>query len=224
MKNTLWRRVSGFVILLALASGIPMHAEKAEGKTASLTVAVAGNNGFTGTATINRFEAHGNQIVAIGFVRSSSGASFAGVVWPVTVTVNGNPVPLAAAFGQTRRSAQLTRIAWSPDQGNGARLVPVQSTSTSCGVLNITVGSTSGTTVNLAGASVTIMPIGLDISGDSSTPVGGLVCSALNVVKSVSGVVNLLNSLLSTLTGLVGGVTGGLGGVTGGVGGAIGGF
>jgi hypothetical protein len=212
MKNTLGRRVSGFVILLALASGIPMHAQKAEGKTSSLTVPVAGNNGFTGTATINRFEARGNQIVAIGFVRSSSGTSFAGVVW--NVAINANPATLTATSGPARASAQLTRIAWSPGQGNSARLVPVQSTS--CGVLNISLGAT---TVNLAGASVSLMPIGLDVSGQSGTPVGGLVCSALNLLGNVSSLVNLLNSLLGTLTGVLGGVTGGLGGVGGATGG-----
>jgi hypothetical protein len=63
----------------------------------------------------------------------------------------------------------------------------------------------------------------INISGQSGTPVGGLVCSLLNVVSSVGGivgsvanVVNLLSSLLGSLTGALGSATAGLGGVTGG--------
>jgi len=109
--------------------------------------------------------------------------------------------------------AHLTQIAWSPDRQNGARLVPVQATG-SCGVLNLSLGATS---VNLAGVQVSLDPIGLSISGQSGTPVGGLVCSLLSLVSSVGGivgsvanVVNLLNNLLGSLTGALGGATGGL--------------
>lgn len=217
MKNRLLR-VSGLVILLLLMSGIPLTAEKT---AAGLTVPVTGSNNFNGTATITRFLNRGHEIVAIGFVRDSTGTSFAGVAWPVMLKADATTVSATSATAPA--VAHLARIAWSPSGQSGARLVPVQATG-SCGVLNISLGMT---TVNLAGASVTLNPIGLDVSGQSGTPVGGLVCSILSIVSSVSGlvgdvgsVVNLLNSLLGSLTGGLGGLTGGLGGSTGGLGGA----
>ena len=207
MKNTAWR-VSGLAILLLMMSGIPVKAQKA---AAGLTVPVAGSGDFNGTATINRFERRGGQIVAIGFVKNSAGTAFAGVVWPVTLSAN--PGTLTATSVPAMAGAQLTRIAWSPRGQNGARLVPVQAAG-SCGVLNISLGAT---TVNLAGAQVSLSPITLDVSGQSGTPVGDLVCAILNIVGSVGGlvnsvanVVNLLNSLLGSLTGALGGLTGGL--------------
>ena len=212
MRNIVLR-TSGLVILLLLASGIPVAAQK----TAGLTLPVSGNNNsFTGTATINRFVKEGKDIVAIGFVKSSSGTSFAGVAWSVTVSTDAGAVATSSA--QAPAMAQLTRIAWSGQ--NGARLVPVQATS--CGVLNISLGATS---INIEGVQVSLPAIGpLTISGQSGTPIGSLVCAVNSIVSSVggvvgdvAGVVNLLNSLLGSLTGALGGVAGGLGGVTGGL-------
>jgi hypothetical protein len=211
-------RLSGLVILLLLMGGISVATEKT---ASSLTVPVAGNNDFSGTATITRFEKQEHQIVAIGFVKNATGTAFAGVAWQVKLSADSGA--LAATSGPAAaRQQQLTRIAWSPRGQDGARFVPVQGTTGSCGALNISLGATM---VNIAGAQVSLMPIGLDVSGQSGTPMGGLVCSLLNIVSSVSGlvgdvasVVNLLNSLLGSLTGALGGVTGGLGGVTGGTG------
>jgi hypothetical protein len=47
---------------------------------------------------------------------------------------------------------------------------------------NISLGAI---TVDLAGAQVALNPIGINVSGQSGTPVGGIVCSLLNVVSSV---------------------------------------
>jgi hypothetical protein len=199
-------KVSGLVILL-LASGIPAMAQQ----TSSLTVPVTGSKGFKGTATINQFVNQGGHVVAIGSVANSSRTAFAGVAWQVALSTN--PGGLAAYSGPAPAVARLTQIAWSPNRQSGARLVPVQAPS-SCGVLSINLGATM---IDLAGAQVALDPIGINISGQSGTPVGGLVCSLLNLVSSVGGivgsvadVVNLLNSLLGSLTGSLGGVTGGL--------------
>jgi hypothetical protein len=211
MRNTL-SRMSGVVLLLA-ASGMPLAAQT----TAHLTVPVTGSNNFKGTATINRFVNQGSQISAIGVVKNSAGTAFAAVSWQVTLTASSGA--LTGTSGHAPTTPQFTQIAWPQRGRNRARLVPVQGTG-SCGALNISLGAT---TINLAGSSVTLNPINLDISGQSGTPVGGLVCSILNIVGSAGGlvnsvgnVVNLLNSLLGSLTGALGGVTGGLGGVTGG--------
>jgi len=211
--NKIARKVSGLVILL-LASGISMLAQ---GTAPALTLPVTGSNGFTGTATINGFVNQGGQIVAVGSVANSVRTAFVGVSWQVTLSAN--PGGLAAYSGSAPAVAHLTRVAWSPDRQNGARLVPVQ-TGTSCGVLSISLGATS---IDLAGAQINLNPIGINVSGQSGTPVGGIVCSLLNLVSSVGGivgsvanVVNLLNSLLGSLTGSLGGSLGGLtGGTTG---------
>ncbi|HVH85672.1 MAG TPA: hypothetical protein VM912_03050 [Terriglobales bacterium] len=218
MKSTLWRRASELAILLVLTSGIPMLAET----TLGLTVPVTGSNSFSGTATINRFVNQGGQIVAIGSVANSSRTAFAGVAWQVTLSPNTASPNTGSSAGYSGQApaAHLTQIAWSPTRQSDARIVPVQNQGTSCGVLNLSLASP--TTVNLAGASVTLNAIGLSVSGQSGTPVGGIVCSLSTLVTSVGGivgsvanVVNLLNTLLGSLTGALGGLTGGLGGAGG---------
>jgi hypothetical protein len=219
MKNRV-RIVSGLAILLLLASGIPAIAQG----SSALTVAVTGSSGFRGTATINQFVNQGGQIVAVGSVANSTRTAFVGVSWPVTLSGNTSAV---AYHGSAPAVAHFTRVAWSPNRQNCARVVRVQTgTGTSCGVLTISLGATN---INIAGASVALDPIGITVSGQTGTPVGGIVCNLLSLVSAVGGivgsvanVVNLLNSLLGSLTGALGGVTGGVGGVTGGVGGVTG--
>lgn len=198
------RKICLLATLLLLSSGIPAIAQ-----TSSLQLPVTGSNNFSGTATINRFANQGGQIVAVGSVMNSTKTAIAGVTWQVTLSANTN---VAALSGPTSCVPRVVQAAWSPDRQN-ARLVRVQ-TSSSCGVLNISLGATS---VNLAGAQVSLSPITLDVSGQSGTAVGGIVCSLLSLVSSVGGivgdvanVVNLLNSLLGSLTGSLGGTTGGL--------------
>lgn len=205
MRNIV-QKASGLAILLLMASGIPALAQG----TSGLTVPVTGSNGLSGTATINAFLNQGGRLVAVGSVANSTRTAFAGVSWQVTLGANTGT--LAACSGPTA-VAHVRRIAWSPSRQSAARLVPVQAPST-CGVLNINLGAT---TVDLAGAQIALNPIGINVSGQSGTPVGGIVCSLLNVVSSVGGivgsvanVVNLLNSLLGSLTGSLGGLTGGL--------------
>ena len=197
MRSTLCR-MCGLAILLMLASGISLAAEN----TASLTVHVTGSGGFKGTATINRFVQRGNQIVAIGVVRNNNGTAFTGVAWLVTATRKGGT--LSTTSGQASKTSHLTRAIWSPDRNDG-RLVRVQATT--WGVLNLSLGATS---INLAGATVSLDPISLDISGQSGTPVGDLVCSALSLLDNVAGLVNVLNNILGAVTGLLGGLTGGI--------------
>lgn len=202
--KSIMRKVSGLAILM-LASAIPLLAAK----DPSFTVPVTGSNGFTGTATINGFVNQGGNVVAVGSVANSARTAFAGVAWQVTLSTNTGG--LAAYSGPTPNSAHLTRIAWSPDRQNSARLVPVQ-TSSGCGVLNINLGATS---INLAGAQVNLDPIGLSVSGQSGTPLGSIVCSLLSVVQSVGGIVGSVGNVVNLLNSLLGGLTGSLGGLTG---------
>lgn len=199
------RKLFGLTALVLLASTIP-----ALGQSSGLQLPVTGSNNFSGTASINRFANQGGQIVALGTVTNSTKTAIAAVSWQVTLSAQSNGV--AALSCPTPQAGHAVPAVWSPTR-QSARLVRVQ-TSSSCGVLNLSLGATS---VNIAGAQVSLSPITLDVSGQSGTPVGGIVCSLLSLVSSVGGVVgdvanvvNLLNSLLGSLTGSLGGTTGGL--------------
>jgi hypothetical protein len=126
------RKVSGLVILMLLASGIPELAQATP--TPALTLPVTGSNGFSGTATINAFVNQGGQIVAVGSVANVARTAFVGVAWQVTLSANTSGS--VAYSGPMPAVAHLTRIAWSPGPEDAPRLVPVQAAS-SCGVLNI---------------------------------------------------------------------------------------
>ena len=196
MTNRVWR-ACGLAILLMLVCRV----STAEERTPSLTLPITGSGGFRGAATINKFEHRGNGIVAIGVVRDSSGTAFTGVAWPVTVTAEAGS--LSAKHGQPLDAGQLMAVVWCPH--GLSKLVPVQTT-TSCGVLNISLGAVA---INLAGVQVSLNLITLSISGQPGTPLGSLVCSALNLLENVAGLVNVLNRLLGSLTG-VGAAPGGI--------------
>src|SRR5687767_2974150 len=102
MKTVRWR-VAVLAMVLAVANAIPTSAQapqalqnaKASSRAVTLPVAgtFEGGGAFTGTATVNRFEQHGNQIVAIGLVTGvlsraglTLGSAVVGeVTWPVAV-------------------------------------------------------------------------------------------------------------------------------------------
>jgi hypothetical protein len=72
-----------------------------------------------------------------------------------------------------------------------------------CQALHLEIGAVD---LNVAGLQITTQPIAIDLSGDSSAPLGNLVCTILDTLNNVVGLVGLLNQLLGTLTGLVGGL------------------
>src|SRR5712691_9052709 len=140
---------------------------------------------FAGTASINRFEQRGNDIVAIGFVSGTltRGSKAVGTVaagevtWPVTVRSGG-------ASSENARTAAVTAHA-------------------TCPVLNVALGPVD---VNLLGADVSLSAVTLAIVGQQGTPLGDLVCALSTLLGNVAAVVNLLNSLLGLVTGLLGGI------------------
>jgi len=82
------------------------------------------------------------------------------------------------------------------------RLVAQQQAAT-CQALHLEIGAVN---LNVLGLQVMTQPIVIDLSGDSSAPVGNLVCTILQTLNNVVGLVGLLNQLLGALTGLVGGL------------------
>ena len=171
---------------------------------------------FGGTVTINRFARQNNQIVAVGIVRGTvvnlAGQVVKSGIQTVTLPVT-NISSLSAATMITPGTTQprmTPAVLTNPGVG---RLTLAQAQT--CGVLHLDLG---GNTINLLGFNVSTTPVTIDLSGDSSAPLGNLVCQALGLLNNVAGLVGVLNQILSLVTGLLGGLTGGLGGL-GGVGG-----
>ena len=180
-----FRRALAFVIVLSVSSSIAATALAANPVLQLPVNGTFKGGDFAGTASINRFEQRGNDIVAIGFVsgtltRGSKavGTVVAGeVAWPVTVRSGG-------ALGVNARTAAVTAQA-------------------TCPVVNIALGPVD---VNLLGADVSLSAVTLAIVGQQGTPLGDLVCALSSLLGNVAAVVNLLNSLLGLVTGLLGGI------------------
>ena len=176
--------------LLATAAIAAPSVKDAKDNQGSLQVPIAGSAtsgaAFAGTLSILRFEARGNQVVAVGIVRGTVagvGTALAGeVALPVTVGPASQATPASNALMMQQPGAQQ------------------QAT---CTALNLSVGAVN---LNLLGLTVATQPISIDISGDSSAPVGNLVCTILDTLNNVVGLVGLLNQLLGAVTGLVGGL------------------
>ncbi len=203
MTRGFWR-IAAFVMMLTLAGGTVAVAddnnnENNNDQQAVLRLPVSGRSAtgdeLSGTASINRFERRGNDIVAIGFVSglvrrggNVIGTAVAGeVTWPVAVRSGG------ALAEPVRESG------WSV--GTQATIGPTAT----CNVLHVSLGPQN---VNLLGIDVSLAPIGLDIAGQSGTPLGDLVCAVSNLLGNVAAVVNLLNGILKLVTGLLGGLLG----------------
>ncbi len=143
---------------------------------------------FAGTLSILRFEARANQEVAIGIVRGTvaAGTAVVGeVALPVQVTAASQAAPASSS------SALVAQPQVAPQQ------------TATCTALNLNLGAVN---LNVLGLLVTTQPIAIDLSGDSSAPVGNLVCTALDLLNNVVGLVGILNQILGALTGLVGGL------------------
>jgi hypothetical protein len=208
--KTVLTSVCGVALVFAMTGDVRVAAQQ----SGSLTLQVAGTaprgGGFSGTATINRFEQRNNEIVAVGFVRGtlSRGNRTVGVgligevAWSVTIKTGG----VAAVKGQPLDAARIRRIAYGQAEW-AAGLVLAQAES--CPAVEIVLGATE---VNVGGGTILFGPIPLTLSGEVGTPVGDLVCAVSDLLGNVAGLVKLLNTLLGLLTGLLGGLTGGLGG------------
>ena len=183
----------GLVVLGAMtaAAATPttsakVSAELAELRHGALEVpiagAVAGGGTFSGTVTINEFKARDGQVVAMGIVKGS----------------------LTTAAGTPAGTALAGPIAFPVQVSPGGQAASVRTDVTpqaTCDILHLEIGAV---TLNLLGLQVTTLPIGIDISGDSSGLLGQLICLILATLGNVLRLIDLLNLLLGLLTGLVG--------------------
>jgi hypothetical protein len=216
MKNVL-SRVAVLAAVMCVAAEVPAGAQKkphphrsAAAVTLPATGTFTGGGAFAGTATINRFEKRGNDIVAVGLVTGvlsrggmALGSTVAGeVTWPVAVRAGGQVL----ASGAVRKPGTPMPAVWSPDARSEFGLLRVQET---CQVVDVALAPVN---VDVLGVQIALSPITLNLTGGAG-PLGELVCAASDLLGNVAGLVNLLNSVLGLLTGLLGGLTGGIGGI-----------
>ena len=177
-------KVSASLAVLLLATAAIADRSDKQGKDGSgpLQLPIAGSGAFAGTLSIQRFEPRGDHVVAIGIVTGSIPGVGTALVGEVALPVQVGPGSQGAA---------------APN-----RLVAQQQAAT-CQALHLEIGAVN---LNVLGLQVMTQPIVIDLSGDSSAPVGNLVCTILQTLNNVVGLVGLLNQLLGALTGLVGGL------------------
>jgi hypothetical protein len=162
-----------------------------------------GGGEFSGTVAINRFEARGGQVVAVGFVQGvlQRGGQILGtamtgeVALPVAIGTAGARV----AGGRATPSPQFRRVSLISSTPSG-RAVPAQETT--CPAVQIALGPHD---VDLLGIRVSLAPVGLTLAGDSAGPLGALVCEVLALVGNIAGLVGVLNNILALLIALLGG-------------------
>ena len=178
------------VLLLATAALADRSEKQTKDGSGPLQLPLAGSTTtgplvgapFAGTLSVERFEARGDQVVAIGIVRGAVAGVGTGLVGEVVLPVQAGPGSRGVA---------------SP---NGLAAQPQAAT---CQALHLDIGAVN---LNALGPVVATQPIAIDLSGDSSAPLGNLVCTTLQTLNNVVGLVGLLNQLLGVLTGLVGGL------------------
>jgi hypothetical protein len=168
-------------LLLLATAGLASQSDKQGNDGSSpLQLPVTSADGtFAGTLSIQRFEVRDNGVVAIGIVRGSipgRGSGLGEVAAPVTVRPASAQAPTSAA--------------------------PVAPAAT-CQVLHLDIGAVN---LNVQGVIVATQPINIDLSGDTSAPLGNLVCTVQSTLNNVVGLVGLLNQILGLVTGLVGGL------------------
>ncbi len=199
--------------LLTIAFVLPpaiAAADEPEPKALVVPIAGTGDGGvsFTGTVAVQRFVHRNGAVFAVGAISGTvsgpAGPIGTSLLLPVSFPVRVGVGDSLAARAEPDR---IHLASFSAPDG-GARLILAQAST--CGVLHLDLGAVN---LNLLGAAVTTTPVTIDINGNTSGPLGNLVCTALATVNNVVGLVNVLNSLLSLVTRLVGGVTGGLGGI-----------
>jgi hypothetical protein len=178
----MWKVSIPIAVLLFSAAA---YADQDKDRVLQLPVTSATGN-FTGTFSVNRFEARGGAVVAIGMIRGSVAGTGSFMVGEVAA-----PVTVRTAGAASAQSA-----------GRNAAVAQQQAT---CTPLHIDIGAVN---LNVMGLMITTQPISLDLSGDSSAPLGNLVCTIETLLNNVVALVGLLNQLLGALTGLVGGLGG----------------
>jgi hypothetical protein len=209
------RRVAVLAAVLSIAAEVPAGAQGAS-PSAAVTLPASGTfargGEFTGTITVNRFEARDNRIVAVGLVtgvlnrggRTLGTAVVGEVTWPVAVKAGGQLLAGGPASGPRTPMP----VAWAPDARSRSGVLRVQAEV--CQVVDIALGPVN---IDVLGFQIALSPVTFNLSGVTGTPLGDLVCAVSDLLGNVAAIVNLLNSVLGLLTGLLGGLTGGLGGV-----------
>jgi hypothetical protein len=171
-KQSIWKVSVPIALVLFSAAA---YADPVKNAVLQLPVTSAAQN-FTGTFSVNRFEARGGAVVAVGMIRGSIAGTGSFVVGEVAAPVTVGTAGAASAQSAGRNAA-----------------VAQQQQATTCTPVTIDIGAVN---LNVMGLTITTQPISLNLSGDSAAPLGNLVCTIESTLNNVVGLVGLLNQLL----------------------------
>jgi hypothetical protein len=215
LKNSTWARLLSAVLAAAVAV-VPVSAlAQRAGQGANnpvrnipVTGTTADGQSFTGTLDLERFEAVGDQLLAVGQVsgKFSGGTpvNHAAVAIPVQ-SVNGTP--LTAGFGGTTGSVER-RSAVAPAVWDPARSPTIIQVQASCNILTLDLGPLH---LDLLGLVVDLNAIHLQITAQqgSGNLLGNLLCAVANLLNG-GGALAQLSGLLSQITNILNGIVAGL--------------
>jgi hypothetical protein len=156
---------------------------------------------FTGSFSIERFQAVGNALVAVGDISGKfadgTPVNQQSVAWPVQ-SIQG------VAFGQTASLEKQTKAV--PATWNPAQAPTIIQTQATCDVLNLVLGPLH---LDLLGLVVDLNQVVLDITAESGAGnlLGNLLCAVvglLDPVGSLAAIAQALTNLANALNGLIG--------------------
>lgn len=174
------------------------------------TVAADGQT-FTGTLDIERFEAVGNQLLAIGQVsgKFSGGkpVTHQSVAIPVQGLFAGPAVGLGGATGSLHKPGKVVPATWDP-----ARAPTIIQAQAACDVLTLALGALH---LDLLGLVVDLAPVDLAITAQpgAGNLLGNLLCAVVGLLDGTGGITGALADvagLLTQVTNILNGILTGL--------------
>jgi hypothetical protein len=173
-----------------------------------VTGTAADGQSFTGTFDIQRFEAVGDKLLAVGELNGKfSGGkpvNHQSVAFPVqSISSGGNTTGFGGATGALHRDMKAVPATWDP--AHAPTIVPAQA---SCDVLNLVLGPLH---LDLLGLVVDLNQVLLDITAQTGAGnlLGNLLCAVTGLLDGAGALVDIAQAL-SAIANLLNGLTGGL--------------
>ncbi|HET8541068.1 MAG TPA: hypothetical protein VFL83_14435 [Anaeromyxobacter sp.] len=182
----------------------------------AISGATADGQTFTGTLDIERFEAVGDQLLAVGQVngRFSGGkpVNHQAVAIPVTCIVAGDPAgicPPPTTGALERKGGAVAPATWDPSRG--PTIIQAQARG-SCDILTLVLGPLH---LDLLGLVVDLNQVVLTLTGEtgSGNLLGNLLCAVAGLLDGTGGVTGALTQvagLLSEAVNILNGILAGL--------------
>lgn len=180
------KALSSLAVLVVLVSTLSVAAAEKSALTVPVNGVYAGGT-FTGTFSITRFAAEGDQLIAHGYLSGT------------LTSATGVPV------GSVMKSVQWPVDLAASGYGTAAKRAKVTSTAT-CEILSLVLGPLH---LDLLGLVVDLNQVVLDIDAEtgSGNLLGNLLCAVVSLLDGAGALVDiahLLNQILDVLGGLLG--------------------